>query len=69
MQSIIVGALVGVMVYIALLIAPTGGYDARSYCQANLVEAMTTAQRDALIEQGWYGDPNDHMEALYPPDC
>ncbi len=31
-------------------------------------DAMTKTEAQRLIGEGWYGDPEDRMEALYPPD-
>lgn len=67
MQSIIAGAVVGAMLFIALLLAPTTVH--AEYCQPTLVDDMSNAQIADRTSQGWHGDPDDHMEALYPPEC
>lgn len=38
-------------------------------CQTFDAEALTEAQVQVLLADGWRGDPTDHAETLYSPDC
>ncbi len=38
-------------------------------CDGVDAEGLTPEQSSKLIARGWYGDPNDGMERLYPPQC
>ncbi len=38
-------------------------------CDGVDAETLTPEQAGQLISRGWYGDPEDQREALYPSRC
>lgn len=57
-----------VLVVLLLLFAGAAGYFSHYVLPCPSVDAYAV-DADALLAQGWYGDPTDGEERLYAPTC
>ena len=68
--SKIFGAVVGAILVgtaVVGLSAPMGTLEACRTLEVG--ESTPQSHVDALMRQGWYGDPTDGVERLYAPSC